>query len=550
MSLLIYERLFVFRRQFAYVGLLLTAAFILYDFAASARQIDQKTTSVKLSVSNNNCHDQTERDEYNYEGWQVKISREGYADQLFTVDKSGNAVVSITYADVGQYDISIIVPNVPEARVLSAIINYKTDAGNGGVVKEDELRQVNYQKQKSIGMNFYQYWQIRFGTPESPYLKVSVSEADCDQATKEENEIDVIVASHDCKSGIEWDELKVYIGKTEFNAYTDTDEHGEKSRRKVIKISTGKYEISVRSTNFPKTTIQYVDVFQMFEKKSKGVYTKDAGTYPADDSGQVTLTLDKSLWKKNQKFLGVGLLINVWGNCQNPTTDPKEFAIVKVKAISGTVESKEPITLFDRMLGRKQSILKKAHVDDKYREGTIIKTGADGLIVLESEYKHAITIENSTEVKLGTVMTAEGRRQLRAFIEKGKIKIERQSGDDKDNSSETTVETKTATVSSTKTIYNVSYNETTNQTLVSVEEGEVEVFPTDETLQPVTLKAHQQVQVSDKSISTITPYSGETGSKTTYIMIIVGVVIVALIGLLVIVGGIFIIYRIMNRTKV
>lgn len=82
---------------------------------------------------------------------------------------------------------------------------------------------------------------------------------------------------------------------------------------------------------------------------------------------------------------------------QDPKTSADEFGIVTVKALSGDVEVELPPYL------RKQLAAYGAYsprLGDKYSEGTIIKTGKDGLIVLESEYKHTITIDSSTQVRV------------------------------------------------------------------------------------------------------------------------------------------------------
>ena len=243
MCLSIYKRFFGTTQQIAWIGLLLIVAFNLYGFVPTAMlQAEQKTTSVKLSVSNDNCNSKQERDAYNYEGWQVKISREGFADQVFTVDRSGNAVVSITSADVGQYDISIIVPNTPKARALSASINYNAAQDSTGVVKEQEYTEVDYGKDNKVSINFHTRWyNFYYPPPESPYLKVSVTEIGCDQAKKVENEIDVVVASFNCNSSPLWNTLKVSIGEKQFDVGTEKDEFVEKARRKPqLKINPGK----------------------------------------------------------------------------------------------------------------------------------------------------------------------------------------------------------------------------------------------------------------------------------------------------------------------
>lgn len=63
------------------------------------------------------------------------------------------------------------------------------------------------------------------------------------------------------------------------------------------------------------------------------------------------------------------------------------------------------------------------------------------------------------------------------------------------------------TASSKNTIFSVSHDEQTQVSTVAVEEGEVEVTPTNPSLQPFNLQSGQQVQVNAESIGPITPFS-------------------------------------------
>jgi hypothetical protein len=58
----------------------------------------------------------------------------------------------------------------------------------------------------------------------------------------------------------------------------------------------------------------------------------------------------------------------------------------------------------------------------------------------------------------------------------------------------------------------------------------VEITPTNASLKPVTLAANQQVEVTEKSVSAVTSYSG-SGSKTGRVLLYVGIGVVSLLAL-------------------
>ncbi len=77
------------------------------------------------------------------------------------------------------------------------------------------------------------------------------------------------------------------------------------------------------------------------------------------------------------------------------------------------------------------------------------------------------------------------------------------------------VKTATTALSVRGTVFSVSYDPQAQSSIVSVQEGIVDVTPTNPSLQPVTLQAGQQVQVTSSSISPVTsngspPASGGT----------------------------------------
>jgi hypothetical protein len=90
----------------------------------------------------------------------------------------------------------------------------------------------------------------------------------------------------------------------------------------------------------------------------------------------------------------------------------------------------------------------------------------------------------------------------------------------------------------------VSYDETTKQTTVGVAEGEVKVFPANDTLQPATLTAQQQIKVTNNNISQITAYTGDgSGVKAARILLYVGIAVASLLVL----GALFFFFRRQHR---
>lgn len=164
--------------------------------------------------------------------------------------------------------------------------------------------------------------------------------------------------------------------------------------------------------------------------------------------------------------------------------------------------------------------------------GEIITAGPNGSVVLESVDGHNITVQESSRVRITQVTTRSGPQQLETIVQTGTVQIERTDDGKSGQSPGMSVETPNLKASEKETNYTVSYDETTGVTTVGVEEGEVEVTPANSSLQPFTLAANQQVQVTETSVSAITTFYG-SGSKTGRILLYVGI---GVLGLVVLVG--------------
>lgn len=526
------------------VAFLLVGSFVLYRFViAQARDAG----GMFVTFSSKDCPNK-------YSFSETRIDINGPTATGAYVKEGDSATV---FLSPGTYTISgLRMPDYPGAKMFQ--IRVKSIRGEGPYIDA------------SSGSATVELTPEMFSSEVRPTIEI-ITTNDCPGQEKKrdkqgDKEIRVNVGSYDCKSPPHWPGLKVKIDETEFDTF-DGAAVGAEVRSKMIKIGPGKHEISVRSTDFPKTSNQEVSVTKYY---SSGRVKRVGPSYLVGASGLATVTLDESLWEETDQFIGVGLNILVWGNCADPKTEPAEFGIVKVIAVSGEVEAQQPAYFRpgDTVSSSREFVVeyRKARVGDHYREGTTIKTGTNGIIVLESEYKHTITIEScteeirkvdpdcskrdySTEVQLSTLMTDSGRRQLTAFLKKGTIKIERHSSKTEIDFWESvqskndelmrnkmlapsSITTDILDTVSKLTAYSVSYDETTKQTTVRVEEGEVKVFPENESFQPVVLRANQQIQVTENNVSPIMAYTpNRGGSNAARILLYVGIGVVGLLAL-------------------
>lgn len=442
-----------------------------------------------------------------------------------TLTTRGTEVTRDLQISPGQNQISISLPDKPRVKVAKVVVGTSEENSQPYFANDEGIATVD------VNGNLGQPTVI-------VYLSGLCGEDSKDD--EKEKAISVIVFSDDCKSSPQWSEIEVLIGNRLFRAQ-DAKEL-PKAKDSLIAdttITPGPQRIRLPNppSAFRLTKIEYVCLVKQYTDTNKFV----GDPHAPDTSGQVALTLDKSLWEKNKRFLRLALYIELSGNCADPKTEPQEFAIVTVRAVSGDVEVESPLEKQNEIEPRS----KKANVGDTYESGTIIKTGNDGLILIESEYKHTITIENSTQVRLNELMTPTGRKQLTAFLKAGKIKVERHGSDLSGDSPQATIQTDTAAATSPHTVYSVSYDKSTKLTTVSVDEGQVKVYPENETLQTVTLTANQQVQVSDKKV-----IQGGISFQNPTLLLYVGIGIGGLVGLIILLVVIYMIYRLMKPATV
>ena len=266
-----------------------------------------------------------------------------------------------------------------------------------------------------------------------------------------------------------------------------------------------------------------VEVYRAFQKREL------VGTYPADEKGFAAVTLDASLWKDNNVPY---LRVYVEKLC--------DVRFATVEFFEGQVEVTENIE------GVKLEPKPAQAGMELFRNDTI-KIAPGGSVQLKSQggiYLIKMSVPNYGEpaqLNIGTVITADGRKFIEASTNNtAKIEIQRVSipkppppPNPNALAEPMPVNVKTPTLKTTdkQTNYMVSYDKKANTTTVGVEEGEVEITPTNSSLKPFMLAASQQVQVTEKSVSTITAYSG-SGSKTGRILLYTGIGVAALLALL------------------
>ena len=279
--------------------------------------------------------------------------------------------------------------------------------------------------------------------------------------------------------------------------------------------------------------ISKVEVYKAFPKLELDAI------YPADDVGFADIRLDESLWKDNSTPY---IKVYVAQLC--------DYSYATIEFFEGNVEVTRP-----------DSNPEPAQSGMSLGKDSKIKTGQGSSVQLKTKGGvFQINIGESAEMNMGSVLTGAGRKFIQASIKSGKVQIQRLRGFDRkkepppspeltepNNSEPVTlpasqigviVKTPTATITDKKTIYMVNYDEKANVTTVGVEEGEVDVTPGNSSLKPITLKANQQVKVSQDTVSDVTYYASGNGLRPLFYFVILGIgliigaiILVALIGL-------------------
>ncbi|MDT4968711.1 MAG: hypothetical protein QOJ64_3448 [Acidobacteriota bacterium] len=336
-----------------------------------------------------------------------------------------------------------------------------------------------------------------------------------------EKEIGLAAVSEDCKD-FDWEGSSIKFG-SEFRLNKYGLAHG-----KTV-LEPGEYKVSFHHPNLDPRAIgdkfiglariSRVEVYRPFPKQEM------VGTYPADENGVATVPLDAGLWRDNNVPY---IKVYVEKLC--------DLRFATVEFFQGQVEVTEQ---FDSL----PTEPRPAESGMNLFKNDTIKLSPGSSIQLKSQggiYQINISVPQSgvtAQLNIGAFITAEGRKFIGLLTESTtRIEIKRLLVSKPSQPppapnvppvwdpgpGPVIVTTSTVKVTHKQTNYMVSYDATTGVTTVAVEEGEVEVTPTNTSLQPFTLAANQQVQVTDRSVGAITSYSG-AGSHTGRILLYIGI---------------------------
>ena len=340
-----------------------------------------------------------------------------------------------------------------------------------------------------------------------------------DRQEKERRSRVSAISEEDCKD-FDWDSLFAVFSRNQSDTRFQLDETGEDRL-----LEPGTYEVSIG---------HYVGQGPIQAELSKVVVSQEFKSswreveYPANDAGKAQVNLEKGMWEGEA---APEIKLYVIGLCDE---------VGQIDLIKGEAWVDMP-----------NSTSRKAKYHDRVYVGERIRTLTGGSIELKTNNGYLIQIGEKTELKVGLVATATGRRYLERLIslDMGKIQIIRlvDNATPKSNPAsrpKTTgisVKTPTATATPDGTNFTISYDEKTNTTTVSVDEGKVKVAPANASLKPLTLEAHQQVQVAQNNISAVTYFSASNDDNSTARrLLFVGIGFAALVAVS---GLLFFIYR-------
>jgi len=275
----------------------------------------------------------------------------------------------------------------------------------------------------------------------------------------------------------------------------------------------GTYEVSIAHTighGSIQAELLKVRVSQRFKSSTQQL------EFPADESGKAKVNLERGMWVgANMPEIGV----YVTGLCGE---------VGYIDNFSGEVWIDAP-----------NETSRKATYRTQVRVGETIRTLTGSSVDLKTYNNYLIKIGERTTLRAALTKTATGIRYLERFeLEFGNIQIIRlveektQSNQSSPKPSGINVKTPTATITDKETNYTVSYNESSKSTTVGVVEGKVEIVPINTSLQPVTLAANQQIQVTENNVSSITAYTPNGGGgNTAQVLLYVGIGVASLLAL-------------------
>jgi hypothetical protein len=344
-----------------------------------------------------------------------------------------------------------------------------------------------------------------------------------------EKEVAVAAVSEDCKD-FDWEDSKIEFGADRPIPLSELDKWPTFSLNKfgLAQSDAGlrpgtQYSVKFSHPHLTNTEdplfsgarISKVEVYRAFPELTL------INTYPADEAGLARVTLDDSLWKGNSTPY---IKVYVEKLC--------DLGYATIEFFEGKIE----VTENDSTTPPQP---KPAQAGMTLFKNDTIETGPGSRVQLKTQGGiYIIKIGEGTRLNIGAVTTAAGRKFIEAEIKSGKVQIKRvaiakpskPTPDELAEPMPVVVKTQTATVTDKETSYTVSYDDKTSTTTIGVEEGAVEVTPTNSSLRSFTLTSDRQVQVTESSVGTITSYSAP-GSNTSRILLYVGIGVVSLLTL-------------------
>jgi hypothetical protein len=142
------------------------------------------------------------------------------------------------------------------------------------------------------------------------------------------------------------------------------------------------------------------------------------------------------------------------------------------------------------------------------REGDDISTGPDGTVTLTFSDGSTVVVDQNTQMNIGSFLRQRGDVRVRVNLKIGKVAA-RVAKSETSNPT-FNVRTPNMTASDRGTAFTVRYDKQTQTTTVAVEEGTVDVTPENSSLQAVSLRAGQQVQVTQSEVGPIVAVNGGT----------------------------------------
>jgi hypothetical protein len=359
-----------------------------------------------------------------------------------------------------------------------------------------------------------------------------------EESQEEDKTVWLIPTSYDCD-------------KESYEGYSiNIDGHPIKldSNHVAVPLRKGKHRISISVQGYPEAKIKMANILRPNREKY-------FGTREADNLGEIDLEMDQDLWDGATATHLPAVFLYTTGDCP-PSYEPPLQRLdgpPRVKVVS--VEGKVTIS------NDKSDNESQATIGSMVEDQQIIYTRPGASVQLVASDKRLFLLPGSTVVKFSISKNSTGTWEINCEQRSGAIGV-RHVGYDRNapKGYEWKILTPTAAITEKGTVYTVTYDEKSNVTTVGVEQGQVEITPTNTSLNAFTLDDHKMLDIFEGRVSTITPYftaadpkglnfgTANGGSLLDNKLLIVGIAGGGLLGFLIFVVVIYLIYRLLKRT--